>query len=59
MNADELNQVRKIVSYYNSKKYADFTYSEVGNIFLFSWNGGKRGFYCNRLILDGVVNQLF
>ena len=57
MNSTELFQVEKISKYFQAKNFTDFDFNESNNLIIFY--GGKmkkKGFYCNKNILDAVVD---
>ena len=57
MNSTELFQVEKISKYFQAKNFTDFDFNESNNLIIFY--GGKlkkKCFYCNKNILDAVVD---
>jgi len=57
MNRTELFQVKKISKYFQAKDFTDFHFNESDNLIIFY--GGKlkkKGFYCNKMVLDAVVD---
>ena len=55
MNSTELFQVEKISKYFQAKDFTDFDFNESNNLIIFY--GGKmkkKGFYCNKNILDAL-----
>ena len=57
MNSTELFQVEKISKYFLAKNFTDFDFNESNNLIIFYWGKmKKKGFYCNKNILDAVVD---
>ena len=57
MTTDDIYQAKRIVKYFHSKNYDDFSFQELNNLIVFRKNSSNvKGFYCTKKIFDMVVD---